>query len=70
MYGEWIPDDQNKNKPLVDWHQYAIMAIVWIFFIANIFIMQIVLLNFLIAEVSMTYDRVNSCGPCLMFQKK
>lgn len=32
--------------------------------------MQIVLLNFLIAEVSMTYERVNQMGPCLLFQKK
>lgn len=27
-------------------------------------------MNFLIAEVSMTYDRIKSLGPCLMFQKK
>ena len=46
------------------------MAVTWFFFIANIFIMQIVLLNFLIAEVSMTYDRVKNMGPCLLFQKK
>ena len=46
------------------------MGVTWFFFIANIFIMQIVLLNFLIAEVSMTYDRIKNMGPCLMFQKK
>lgn len=46
------------------------MAVTWFFFIANIFIMQIVLLNFLIAEVSMTYARVGDLGPCLVFQKK
>lgn len=28
------------------------------------------MLNFLIAEVSMTYDRIKNLGPCLMFQKK
>lgn len=46
------------------------MIVTWFFFIANIFIMQIVLLNFLIAEVSMTYERVNSLGSCLLYQKK
>lgn len=28
------------------------------------------MLNFLIAEVSMTYNRINDLGPCLIFQKK
>ena len=46
------------------------MAVTWFFFISNIFIMQIVLLNFLIAEVSMTYDKVKEMGPCLLYQKK
>lgn len=46
------------------------MGVTWFFFIANIFIMQIVLLNFLIAEVSTTYERIKNLGPCLMFQKK
>lgn len=46
------------------------MGVTWFFFMANIFIMQIVLLNFLIAEVSRTYERVKDIGPCLMYQKK
>lgn len=46
------------------------MFVTWFFFIMNIFIMQIVLLNFLIAEVSMTYDRIKNLGSCLLFQKK
>lgn len=46
------------------------MAVTWFLFISNIFIMQIVLLNFLIAEVSMTYEKVKNLGPCLLFQKK
>ena len=51
LYGKWI---QVKNEPGVtlDIYQYGIMIVTWTFFIANIFIMQIVLLNFLIAEVS------------------
>lgn len=51
-------------------YQNLLIGITWFFFIANIFIMQIVLLNFLIAEVSMTYGRINELGSCLMFQKK
>lgn len=43
------------------------MIVTWFFFIVNIFIMQIVLLNFLIAEVSQTYSRIKDLGPCLMF---
>ena len=66
-YGRWIADDE--KGPLTG-YQYSIMAVTWFFFIANIFIMQIVLLNFLIAEVSMTYERIKDTGPCLLFQKK
>lgn len=70
-YGRWIPkNSSNEDGYLESGYQYAIMAVTWTFFIANIFIMQIVLLNFLIAEVSMTYERVKSMGPCLLFQKK
>lgn len=43
------------------------MGVTWLFFMANIFIMQIVLLNFLVAEVSTTYTRVLELGPCLMY---
>lgn len=32
--------------------------------------MLIVLLNFLIAEVSMTYSRIKDKGDCLLYQKK
>lgn len=70
-YGRWIPENSANDEGYLDsGYQYAIMAVTWTFFIANIFIMQIVLLNFLIAEVSMTYERVKSMGPCLLFQKK
>lgn len=51
-------------------YQYAIIAVTWFFFIVNIFVMQIVLLNFLVAEVSMTYARIKDLGPCLIYQKK
>lgn len=69
-YGNWIPDADNTNVILKDNYQYGIMIVTWFFFVANIFIMQIVLLNFLIAEVSMTYERINSLGSCLLYQKK
>lgn len=78
-YGQWIPDEVEgdpDSKPTDDQgylennYQYAVIAVTWFFFIANIFMMQIVLLNFLIAEVSMTYERVKGLGPCLLYQKK
>lgn len=50
-YGKWIPENYAEEY-LENNYQYAIMAVTWFFFIANIFLMQIVLLNFLIAEVS------------------
>ena len=46
------------------------LTIVWLFWVLNIFIMLIVLLNFLIAEVSQTYDKVKSQGDMLLYQKK
>ena len=74
--GKWIKDKTVNYNPvdsegfLKNNYQYAIMTVVWFFFIANIFIMQIVLLNFLIAEVSMTYENIKGLGPCLLYQKK
>lgn len=66
-----IGDISNPLYELGDtWFHHAEMAVTWLFFIFNVFIMQIVLLNFLVAEVSMTYDRIKNLGPCLMFQKK
>lgn len=67
-YGKWFEDMKDTDNP--SGYQYAVIGVTWGFFIANIFLMQIVLLNFLIAEVSMTYDRINSLGPCLLYQKK
>jgi len=66
----WVPKALKNSESLQNEHQIYILAVTWFFFIANIFIMQIVLLNFLIAEVSMTYDRIKNTGPSLMFQKK
>ena len=61
-------DQKHCNQRLLeDPYQYATMGVTWFFFMANIFIMQIVLLNFLIAEVSMTYANVLDLGPCLMY---
>lgn len=70
-YGAWIPEDTKVvDGHLQNNYQYAVIGVTWFFFVANIFIMQIVLLNFLVAEVSMTYARIKDLGPCLIYQKK
>lgn len=46
------------------------LSIIWLFWLLNVFLMVIVLLNFLIAEVSQTYDKVKSQGKMLLYQKK
>lgn len=58
-------DDPFQNK-----YEYGIVAMTWIFFVIQTFVMQIVLLNFLIAEVSMTFENVNNLGSSLIYQKK
>lgn len=70
--GAWVGPDPKYTEDgyLANPYQYAVIGVTWFFFIVNIFIMQIVLLNFLIAEVSMTYARIKDLGPCLIYQKK
>lgn len=65
-YGAWV-EGVAAGEEYLDGYQYAVVAVTWIFFIINIFVMQIVLLNFLIAEVSMTYSRIKELGPCLIY---
>jgi hypothetical protein len=43
---------------------------IWIFWFGNMFIMLIVILNFLIAEVSQTYDKVKSAGKIFLYLSK
>lgn len=43
-------------------------AIVWSFWFINVFTMTIVLLNFVIAEVSNTYNNIKSSGNIFLYQ--
>jgi hypothetical protein len=51
--GPWKQDEVQNDMAVF---------VIWAFRLANIFIMMIILLNFLIAEVSQTYDKVKSAG--------
>ena len=42
--------------------------IIWMFWFFNLFFMLIIMLNFLIAEVSQTYDKVKSQGLVLIYR--
>ena len=61
--------DNSWGKADASLRYYAII-IIWFFWVLNIFFMMIVLMNFLIAEVSQTYDKVKSDGKMLLYQKK
>jgi len=65
-YGKWTPEEGQEASR----EQKAAMSILWVFWMLNIFIMVIVLLNFLIAEVSTTYTRISEAGSQFIFQKK
>ena len=56
-YERWAPDGETKFLS----HNLGILLI-WFFWFYDILIMLVILLNFLIAEVSQTYDRVESQG--------
>jgi len=64
-YKHWLDAEQAGETT----KGYA-MLIIWFFWVVNIFIMLIVMLNFLIAEVSQTYDKVKGQGKMLLYQKK
>lgn len=49
------------------WSLYISMVIIWFSWLVNILIMLIVMLNFLIAEVSQTYDKVKGQGKMLLY---
>ena len=75
-YGVWNPrenqiidpDDPNCDYP--DAEQGVALAVLWVCWFVNIFLMLIIILNFLIAEVSQTYDRVKGSGKMFLYQKK
>ena len=46
------------------------IIILWCIWYLNVFVMVIVLLNFLIAEVSATYEKVKEQGDKIIYSKK
>ena len=58
------------NDTYPDPEQSVALIILWLFWFVNIFIMLIIILNFLIAEVSQTYDKVKGSGKMFLYQKR
>lgn len=68
MYGKWgedKPDDFEftNAKPIA-------LSIIWIFWFINMFIMLIVMLNLVIAEVGQIYDKVMSQGKSSIYKQR
>ena len=48
----------------------ATIIVLWLIWWLNVFVMVIVLLNFLVAEVSATYSKVKEAGSKVIYAKK
>lgn len=57
MYSSWSDRKKETKKTT-----YAAIYLIWIIWLVNVFIMLIIMLNFLIAEVGNTYQKVYSLG--------
>lgn len=69
-YGVWIPEEGVDYTPHEETQRSLAIGILWIFWFFNEFLMLIIILNFLIAEVSQTYDRVKGAGNQFLYKKK
>ena len=59
VYKQWLRSAATTNE--LDMHiSYAMIALVWIFWAANQFLMSVILMNFVIAIITETYDEVIS----------
>ena len=63
-YGPWVPvkEEGAEDDPELPLTGAITICILWGIWFINVFVMQIVLLNFLIAEVSATYSKVRDGG--------
>ena len=68
-YGVWERPEGYVSESLFSKYNGAIITI-WTFWFLNMFIMLIVIVNFLIAEVSQTYDKVKSSGKTFLYLSK
>lgn len=59
QYGVGWGNEKNKDPEFLKASPFA-KSIIWIFWIFNLYFMLIIMLNFLIAEVSQTYEKVKS----------
>ena len=70
-YGVWaIFDKHGVQKGEITTQNIAAIITIWAFWFLNMFIMLIVIVNFLIAEVSQTYDKVKSSGKTFLYLSK
>jgi hypothetical protein len=70
-YGAWMrnsTDDGSTDyltddiKEEFDGAQSIAIFFIWVFWTANVFGMMVILMNFLIAEISMTFERAKEEG--------
>ena len=80
-YGEWKDKDKKDETLLLEGEsvednsdflraQPVAISIVWIIWFFNIFFMVIILANFLIAEVSVTFEDVKNLGNVFLNREK
>jgi len=66
-YGDWVQAGGEGGVPLSGTIQIVVLWLIWYM---NVFVMVIVLLNFLIAEVSATYETVKEGGDKILYAKR
>ena len=66
-YGPWYNGRYPEENGACN---HVAVTVIWFFWLANIFISSIILLNFVIAEVSSTYERVRDSGEIFIYQKR
>jgi len=69
-YGVWIEDPEKEYTVYENQERGVAIGILWMFWFFNEFVMMIIILNFLIAEVSQTYDKVKGAGNQFLYKKK
>jgi len=78
-YGAWMrnsTDDGSTDyltddiKEEFDGAQSIAIFFIWVFWTANVFGMMVILMNFLIAEISMTFERAKEEGSVFLNREK
>lgn len=63
-YGPWYNTEKPEENGALS---NLALTVIWFFWVANIFTTSIILLNFVIAEVSATYERVRESGEIFIY---